>query len=190
MAKKRKPHSRAARDRRLFSNVRTWMWESEPTSDPDCDFLLHTQAKAMLFGWSDLTTPSLVHNIFDRRRNWVICGRALCRSPDGTVWMEQADMTLPDCRLLEVRMAYVELRKSVLAENRTDHVFDCGWIAQTWLGKDPTSHDPDWVYHDAPPGFTCNARVPTGLGYTPERWQRWQSINTKVKHGQLDARND
>lgn len=183
MAKVRKKHSRAARDQRLFSNTRTWMWESEPTNDPECDFLLHTERKAMAFGWSKLTTPSLVHNLFDRPRNWVICGRALVRAPDGQVWMEQADMTLPSCKLLEVRMAYVKLRKAVLAENQTRHVFDCGWIAQTWMGKDPTEGEPDWVYHDAPPGLTPDKRIPTGLGYTPERWERWQEVNRRVSDG-------
>lgn len=190
MAKVRKKHSHHARDQRLFSNVRTWMWEAEPVSDPDCDFLLHTQRKALGFGWSDLTTPSLIHNLFDRPRNWVICGRALVRNPDGTVWMEQADMTLPGCKLLEVKMAYVKLRKAVLAENQIRHVFDCGWIAQTWLGADPAVADADpavadadWVYHDAPKGLTPDTRVPAGLGFTQERWERWQEVNKRVTHG-------
>lgn len=179
MAKKRKAHSRHARDQRLFSNVRAWMWESEPSTD-DSDFVLHIQKKALMWGWSTLQDPRMIDNLFAVTRNWVICGRALCMAPDGEMWMEQADMTLPSCKLLEVQGAYDELRDAVLGANRLSHVFDCGWIAQTWLGTDPTAGEPDWVYHDAPEGMT-RSRVPWGLGYTPERKARWHMVNEREK---------
>ena len=181
--KKRKPHSRRARDQRLFSNVRAWMWEAEP-ADEGNDFVLHVQKKALLFGWVTLSDRRMVDHLFEMNRNWVICGRALVMTPDGRAWMEQADMTLPSCRLLEVRDAYVQLRKEVLAANQERHVYDCGWIAQTWLHNDPSQADPDWVYHDAPASLLPdNTTMPAGLDFTAERREYWQLVNKRVDHG-------
>ena len=191
MAKKRrtKKHSRRARDQRLFSNVRAWVWESEP-ADGDNDFMLHIEKKALLFGWSTLSDRRMIDNLFEVSRNWVICGRALVTNGD-KIWMEQADMTLPSCKLLEISDAYSMLRKEVLAANQERQVFDCGWIAQTWLGNDPSETDPDWVYHDAPPQLAPE-RVPSGLGYTSERHERWQLVNERErkKNGQANTSND
>lgn len=183
MAKKRKKNSRRARDQRLFSNVRAWMWESEP-ADEGNDFVLHLQKKALLFGWSTLSDQRMVDNLFAVNRNWVICGRALVRMPDGSEWMEQADITLPSCQLLKVRDAYAQLRKAVLGANQVRHVYDCGWIVQTWLGADPSEKDPDWVYHDAPEYLLPqNTSLPAGLGYTPERQEYWRMVNKRMNHG-------
>lgn len=191
MTKKRraKKHSRLSRDQRLNAGTRMWVWESEPASAGN-DFVLHVQAKPMLFNWCDVTDHMLIENLLDRPRNWVICGRALVLNND-RVWMEQADMTLPSCRLRDVQEAYTALREEVLAANQLRHVFDCGWIAQSWRERDPTDVDPDWVYHDAPPGLALDGRkTPSGLGYTPERHQRWQEVNLKVNYGEAHTSND
>ena len=150
MTKRRrnKRHSRTARDQRLNTSARVWMWESQP-ADPGNDFVLNVASKTP-FGWVPVTQASLIHNLLERTRNWVVCGRALVLHPDGKMWMEQADMTLPSCKLLETEGAYDTLRALVLSANQTRHVFDCGWIARPWLNDDPTVVAPDWVYHDAP----------------------------------------
>lgn len=179
MAKKKRKHSRRARDQRLYSNVRAWMWEAEP-ADEGHDFVLHVEKKALMFGWSTLTDRRMIDNLFNVARNWVICGRALVRTSDGNEWMEQADMSLPSCKLLEVQGAYDKLREAVLSANQTRHVYDCGWIAQTWLGNDPSEGNPDWVYHDAPKYMTPPP-VPGGLGYTAERHAYWQEVNQRGK---------
>ena len=186
MAKKRKS-DRQARDQRMYANTRVWMWEAEPPNDRGSDFVLHVQKKALLFGWCDITDQRLIDNLFERTRNWVICGRALVQQGD-QIWMEQADMTLPSCKILDVRDAYASLREEVLRANQTRHVFDCGWIAQTWLGTDPTDGDPDWLFHDAPPGLAPEKVV--GPGFSEERRQRWQAVNKREQEKLREAGNE
>jgi hypothetical protein len=61
---------------------------------------------------------------------------------------------------------YGELRESVLAEVRKDHVVDMGWICQTWL-QDRLDTDHQWYLHD--------------LGsYTAVRQQSWLDGNDEV----------
>jgi len=188
MAKPRKKkHSRQARDQRLYANIRAWMWEAEP-ADGDNDFVLHVEKRAFRMGWSTLRDQRMIDNLFAVPRNWVICGRALVMA-DGKMWMEQADMSLPSRKLLEVNGAYEVLRRTVLDANQLRHVFDCGWIAQTWLHNDPSEADPDWVYHDAPPELA--PKQVAGLGYTPERQARWQMVNTReTEREQTDTSHD
>lgn len=182
---RKKKHSRTARDQRLCSWTRMWMWESEPAGEDD--FVLHVQRKAMMFGWCDLTSQRVIDNIIERPRNWVVCGRALVRNPAGKMWMEQADFTVPSCKLLEIRDAYTRLREAVMSANQTRHVFDCGWIAQTWTNDDPAEADPEWVYHDTPEELIFNKRkTPPGEPYSIERYQRWQKQNEE-KYGQVPA---
>jgi len=172
---RKKKNSRAARDQRMFADARVWMWESEPSPEGH-DHYLHAQRRAMAFGWCNLSTPSVIENLLHRPRNWVVCGRALVRKPDGTMWMEQADFTITSRGLLDVEGAYDAVRAAVMEANQTRDVFDCGWIAQSWVKADPSRVDPDWVYHDAPPELAPK-NIPVGAAYSEERYQRWQEFN-------------
>lgn len=175
MAKRRKQHSRRARDHRLYSNSQVWTWESNGD--------VATAQSRSGFGWVDLG-HDLAEHLLNLPRNWMIGARALCRTDDGAEWMESALFDLPSYSIQRIQGAYEDLRAQVLSAQRTDHVYDMGWIIRTWAGKKP--HDPLelWHYHDAPAGIirqvTRDERLikrMAGADFSEGRRAKWQEYN-------------
>ncbi|WP_339806373.1 hypothetical protein [uncultured Marinobacter sp.] len=170
--KRKAKHSVRSRDQRLFSTSRLWTWESE-RSETGAAFT--TAQTRTMFGWVDLQYD-LARHLIALPRNWLVCVRALCISSDGVMWMEQADFTLTSQTIANVEGAYHELRREVLSQQRTDQVFDCGWICRTWKGQNPEDVDQKWFYHDTPKGIAPNVKS-EGAPYSPERQAIWQEVN-------------
>lgn len=181
MAKRRKPHSRRARDHRLYGNSHVWTWESNGD--------VATAQTHSGFGWVDIG-PDLAQHLLNLPRNWMIGVRALCRAGDGTEWMESGLFDLPSYSIQRIEGAYRNLRAQVLDAQRTDHVYDMGWIIRTWAGKKPDDPLERWHYHDAPADIIRQVerderivRRMAGAGYSPERFDRWQAYNRETDHG-------
>lgn len=182
-AQRNKGHSRRARDHRLYANCRVWTWEGLRSPVDGLQFV--TSQRHSLFGWIDMG-HDLAQHLLDFPRNWMIGVRALCRNKDGQMWMESAYFDLPSYNIQQIEGAYHKLRADVLAAQRTDHVFDMGWICQTWAGKRPDDALERWHYHHAPAEILRQVideerdiqRI-AGPGYSEERWFHWQDFNLR-----------
>ncbi|MBB5320442.1 hypothetical protein [Marinobacter oulmenensis] len=187
MSKKRqtrkKRNSNQARDQRLFANSRVWTWEGMPS--PETGLQVVTSQRYTPFGWIDMG-QDLAQHMLDYPRNWSIGVRALCRNIDGKEWMESCVFDLPSYNIQRIQDAYHNLRAEVLNAQRTDQVYDIGWICRTWIGEKPEDPLELWHYHDAPAGIIRQAldnerqvQRLAGPDYSQERQQRWQEFNTR-----------
>jgi len=177
----RKRHSAIARDQRLFSQSRLWTWEG--LASPGDGQQYTTAEKRTPFGWIDMGYD-LSHQLLKRPRNWSVAVRALCRSSDGAMWMESRIFDLPSYNLQQIQGAYHQLRADVLTAQRTAHVYDLGWICQTWQGTRPEDELELWHYQYTPEQIirqvtndekTINRMA--GPGFSQERYDRWQQVN-------------
>ncbi|OEY67436.1 hypothetical protein [Marinobacter sp. X15-166B] len=181
--KRRKNHSAAARDQRLFANSRVWTWEG--LVSPDNGQKYTTAERLLPFGWVDMG-DDLAQHLVKRPRNWLVAVRALCRAPDGVSWMESRYFDLPSYSIQQVAELYHELRADALKAQRTAQVYDMGWICQTWHGKKPDDPLELWHYQYAPAEAIRQvtndekliARM-AGPGYSQERYDRWQQVNVE-----------
>lgn len=178
---RRKPHSVIARDQRLFANSRVWTWEGLASADTGQQYT--TAERWSPFGWI-VMGQDLAHHLLKMPRNWFVGVRALCRAPDGKSWMESRFFDLASYNLQQVEDLYHELRADTLSAQRTDQVYDMGWICQTWHGKKPEDPLELWHYQYAPEEtireVTTNEKVikrMAGPGYSRERYDRWQKVN-------------
>lgn len=177
----RKNHSVVARDQRLFANCRLWTWEGLASPVDGEQFV--TAERWTPFGWVTMG-PDLAEHLVKRQRNWSIGVRALCRSGYGVMWMESCTFDLPSHNLQQIEGAYHKLRADVLSAQRTSHVYDLGWICQTWTGQRPEDPLELWHYHGAPADMIRQAtsddrqiRRMAGPEYSQERYDRWQQVN-------------
>lgn len=177
----RKKHSAIARDQRLFSQCRLWTWEG--LVSPANGEQYTTAEKWTPFGWIDMG-HDLAHQLLKRPRNWSVGVRALCQSADGAMWMESRTFDLPSYNLQQIQGAYHQLRADVMSAQRTDQVFDLGWICQTWNGAKPEDALELWHYQYTPEQIirqvtndekTINRMA--GPGFSQERYDRWQLVN-------------
>ena len=178
---RRKAHSAKARDQRLFSHCRLWTWEGLAIPG---DGKQYTTAEMWSpFGWTDMGHDK-ARQLLNQPRNWSVGVRALCRGTDGSMWMESRTFDLPSYNLQKIQDAYHRLRADTLAAQRTDQVFDMGWICQTWHGAKPEDAVELWHYQYAPEAIirkvTDDERIirrMKGPGYSQERFDRWQQVN-------------
>lgn len=186
---RRRKNSNARRDHRLFSDCHIFTWEGLRGHDG----LQYTTAQKWMAmgGWCPMG-QDLAEHLLNRPRNWSVGVRALCRAPDGTMWMESSTFDLPSRRLSDIEGAYLALREGVLQAQRTDQVFDLGWIAQTWARDKPRDELELWHYYYAPPEIIAEVtrdqrviRRMAGPGYSTERWETWQRVNREL----LDEQN-
>lgn len=178
---RRKQHSAIARDQRLFANSRVWTWEG--LTSPVDGKQYTTAERWSPFGWITMG-EDLAHHLVNRPRNWFVGVRALCRAPDGKSWMESRLFDLPSYNIQQVEDLYHELRADALNAQRSDQVYDLGWICQTWHGKKPEDPLELWHYQYAPEEIirqvTDNEKIITrmaGPGFSQERYDRWQQVN-------------
>ena len=183
--KRRKKNSNVRRDHRLFSDCHIFTWEGLLGSDGQ----QYTTAQKWLAmgGWCPMG-QDLARHLIDRPRNWSVAVRALCRNLSGQEWMESRVFDLPSRRLNDIEGAYLTLRDDVLSAQRTDQVYDLGWIAQSWAGEKPEDDIELWHYYYAPPGViarvTSDERIirrMAGPGYSHDRWRTWQRVNYELK---------
>ncbi|OEY66830.1 hypothetical protein [Marinobacter sp. X15-166B] len=177
-----KKHSNWARDQRLFSSSHLFTWEGL-LSPADGYQYTTAQAFMRMGGWCPMG-EDLARHLLNYPRNWMIGVRALCRTPGGAMWMESQTFDLPSHRLSDIDDAYHKLRADVLSAQRTDQVFDMGWIAQTWRGEKPRDDVELWHYYYAPPAIIAEVcsdertiRSMAGPGYSVERYETWQQSN-------------
>lgn len=185
MAKSRprgKRNSNMARDHKLFSTCHLFTWEGL-LSPKDGYQYTTAQTYLRMGGWCPMG-ERLASHLINLPRNWMIGVRALCRAPDGAMWMESQTFDLPARKIGDISGAYHELRADVLRAQRTDQVFDLGWIAQTWSGRKPTDDTELWHYYYAPPAViaqVCSDRRTiermAGPGYSESRKATWQLSN-------------
>jgi hypothetical protein len=178
-----KPHSKRARDHRLFANCQVWTWEGMPS--PQTGASIATAQRHTGFGWIDLG-QDLAQHLLDLPRNWLIGVRALCRSIDGKEWMESCIFELPSYSIQRIENAYHELRAEVLNAQRTDQVYDMGWICRTWSGQKREDPLELWHYHDTPADVIRGVirderriKRMAGPGYSEERKASWQDFNIR-----------
>jgi len=100
--------------------------------------------------------------------------------------MESCTFDLPSYNIQRIENAYHNLRAEVLKAQRTDQVYDAGWICHSWTGERPEDPLELWHYADAPAGIIRQVisderkiRQLAGPDYTEERQQRWQEFNTR-----------
>lgn len=158
----RKQNAGILRAQRFFGRTRIHTWESSWGSDGSRTAFAQTRT---IRGWEDLE-QDIAEGVIRYPNNWMICCRALCRTPSGSEWVEHDIRSVRSVSLECFKGLYKELRESVLAEVRTDHVVDMGWICQTWL-EDRLDTDHEWYLHD--------------IGtYSADRQQAWRDGHDDV----------
>lgn len=126
MAKKRKKHNPQKRAQRVLHDVRLWSWES---MREDGVRIAHGEARAG-FVWRQLNQKQ-VSTLVQQTNNWVIVCRALCDSGNDT-WIESSIRSARDLKVNDFAEVYDEMREEVFAAVQHRHVYDCGWVVQSF----------------------------------------------------------
>ena len=135
---KRKAHVAHERARDFFNHkMRIWTWESERVNDVNAAYA----EKHMGSFWRPVGMP-VAQRVVNERQHWSVCIRALCYSGKGGPWVEEVTIT-PDAELAlqDLEGIYERYKGEVLAACQSRHVYDCGWLAQTFKSKNPADND-------------------------------------------------
>lgn len=163
--KKHNPHQRANsffRDR-----ARVWTWEADRGPE-DCQ-VVYAQKHMGTF-WRDLN-PGVVRNVLAYPQHWAVCIRALCWTGEGDHWVEEVTLVVKDTPLVALEDVYLRYREEVLAAVQLRHVYDLGWLAQTYGKRNPADDDRWPLIH---------------LGaLSDERRAIWQRVNAEQVDGVL-----
>ena len=118
--------------------------------------------------WKDLR-PDVVAAALKYPQNWCVCVRAVCWTGEGDWWVEEQTIIARDIALqdLEQFSLYKNARAEVLAEVQHRHVYDCGWMAETYIGRNPADWNPRWPY----------AEINQHEILTPERQALWRQVD-------------
>lgn len=130
----KKKHNSFKRATRLFSNATIWSWESMTDPHDVQQRISHAEANV------GFVTRSLnqdqVQKIVDRPHNWVLCCRSLCWTGSGDPWVEHDALSFRNLRINELVEHYDEMRKYILTQCQYQHIYDIGWIIQTFNKND------------------------------------------------------
>ena len=140
MPKPRKRHNPHQRARDFFnSRTRVWTWEADRS--PNDDQILYAQKHMGTF-WRDLA-PDVLRRVLTVPHNWSVCVRALCWTGQGEHWVEDVTLIVRDTPLQALEGVYLRYRQEVLDAVQRRHVYDLGWLAQTYDRRNPAD-DPQW----------------------------------------------
>ncbi|WP_328187005.1 hypothetical protein [Marinobacter sp. OP 3.4] len=173
----RKRHD-ATRRAQTFFGHRTRVLTFEADRDhPGADQNAYARKHMGAF-WKDLG-PEIVGAVLRYPQNWAVCIRAVCWTGEGDWWVEENTIIARDIALqdLEQYDLYKNARDEVLAEVQRRHVYDLGWMAETYLGRNPADHNPRWPYSE----------INELEIITPERQQLWRQVDEDFQQEQREA---
>lgn len=162
-----KKHNQHKRARDFFIGATIWTWEGlrDVNDEPFQRGMLKTAR-----GFEELEDRIIAGVMYQKAQQWIFFVRALCKSPDGAVWVSSSDPVTINGRLHGNGDKYWRLRDEALSQQRTDQVVDVGWIAQLYRGRSP-EHDPEKM--DAMRQFELG-------GITDYRQEVWRYVNTEI----------
>ncbi len=134
MKKRRKQHNPDKRAQRFFNNVRLWSWESMRDEAEDIR-IAHGEAKVGMV-WRGLNQQQ-VTDLANKNNHWAICCRALCKAGDDE-WVETSIRSGKNLKVNDFAEIYDQMRAEVMASVQERHVYDCGWIVQSFNQIDRT----------------------------------------------------
>lgn len=133
-----KKHNATRRAQAFFNaKFRVWTWEADRAEDGTQ--VAYAQ-KYMGSFWRDVG-PKITGGVLIRPQNWSVCIRALCWTGQGDSWIEEVTVTCRNTKLQDLESVYLPYRDEVLAACQARHVYDCGWLAQTFSEKDPAESE-------------------------------------------------
>ena len=132
--KRNKAHNPDKRAQRFFNNVKLWSWESMRDDEEDIR-IAHGEAKVGAV-WRQLDQKQ-VSDIANKTNHWAICCRALCKAGDNE-WIETSIRSGKNLKVNDFAEIYDEMRSEVLDAVQMRHVYDCGWIVQSFNKNDQT----------------------------------------------------
>lgn len=140
--KPRKQHNPDKRAQRFFNNVRLWSWESM-RDDKESVRIAHGEAKVGMV-WRQLTQKQVI-DLAAKTNHWVICCRALCKAGDKE-WVETSIRSGKNLKVNDFAEVYDDMRAEVMASVQGRHVYDCGWIVQSFNKIDRTDSNFELKY--------------------------------------------
>lgn len=170
---RKKKHNQNRRAQNFFGH-RTRVTTFEAGRDAQGDQIAYAQKHMGTF-WRPLR-PDVTQTVLTYPQNWAVCIRAICWTGSGDWWVEESTVIVKDLALEHLHGVYLEHRQQVLAEVQTRHVYDLGWMAETYLGKNPAD-DPRWPY----------AEIDQNEFLTPERQAVWRRVNEHILEDQRRA---
>ena len=141
---KRKKHNPNKRAQNFFNCVRMWSWES---MQEDGVRIAHGEARLGMI-WRALSQEQ-VRGIVARNNNWVIVCRALCHC-NGETWVETESRSARNVKVNDFANHYEELRDQVLSCVQSRHVYDLGWVIQSFGKTDRIDSNLEMVYLGEP----------------------------------------
>lgn len=164
--RRRRSHSDVRRAQRFFGHrTRVWTWEADREHS---GAVQNAYAKKHMGAFWRALGPDTVRAVLSYRQNWAICVRAVCWTGAGDWWVEDETFVIRDAALqdLEEFHLYEKARADVLSACQRRHVYDAGWLAETFLDRHPAD-DPRWPL----------AEISETEILTPERQALWREVD-------------
>ena len=128
-----KRHNGIRRAQRFFNGTVIWTWEG--LRDEQGNQIRPKAITKTFRGYEELR-PSVINALMTQPNKWIVCTRAICMAETGDPWIDTRYREWCG-KLADVGERYLQWRADIRQTRKVAHIWDMGWMAQTFTGRFP-----------------------------------------------------